>query len=1338
MTAPHTKSKSRGADTLKAISIDASVKNVDGWKDTQIVLDSGAECNTIPTRLALELKLPRVDGPTPTMTTAWQDQKRCDGVYRLTFKAADQWKQQRKIITTAYASDMWPTNIILGLPGLRDARILIDGSTTSWRFATDNPQMEKDPDTFIKDVSDSVIIGGIFLKSVNTLEGEDNTKPKEPTLPRYLEKYKQVFDEKAADSLPPHRGIDHAIDLIPGKEAPWGPLYNLSERELEELRKYIDDALEKEWIQPSISPAGAPILFVPKKDASLRLCVDYRALNSHTVKNRCPLPLISETLDRLRKAKIFTKLDLKNAYHRIRIKEGDEWKTAFRTRYGHFEYLVMPFGLSNAPATFQAYINRALAGLLDDFCVAYMDDMIIFSEEEKDHENHVITVIERLEQHGLYVKLSKCAFSVKEVEFLGYIVSTEGVSMDSSRVTAITNWPQPNSLKDIQTFNGVCNFYRRFIAKYSTIAKPLTDMLKGGGSKPFKWEDEQETAFRRLKDAFTKAPLLKYFEPELPIRIETDASSFGIAAILSQQKAPEPWHPVAFMSRKLIPAEMNYDTHDQELLAIVEAFKQWRHYADGAQHTIEVLCDHDNLRAFMKATALTPRQARWATKLSAFDLTIIHRPGKSNPADGPSRRPDYEGENIQLTSLLPTLQRKLQLLSEATGRKEFQECNSINAVVRAINVYCDEDASTASGERGDNARLARSEMPTEDVRQKTNSVSTERVRQKIVDSRNPERASSDSETRGLIDVSQTPTWGRYVEDCLPRAAVNHRLEGESIYTRPTEKLVELIKTVQKMDAATNNQIQKINESATSKKWAVDSKGCVRHNSKLYVPDQQALRQALLKLHHDDPMAGHFGVERTNELIQREFYWEGIAHDVEEYVNSCDRCQRTKAPRHKPYGELHPLPTPSRPFEQISMDFIAPLPPSRRTDDEKVFDAILVVVDRFTKYAVYIACTRDTTASKLADDVINQVILRFGTPSNIVSDRGSLFTSKYWSELAVALKIRLNTSTAFHPQSDGQTERQNQTLEHYLRTYCNREQNDWADRLLTAAFAYNNSRQSSTMVSPHRALMGYDLPLLLETSEDQSSSIPHVQERLETLQKTRIQLQEHLERAKEWQAKAYNQKHKPKSFKIGDMVLLSTKNIKQNIPSKKLGDKYAGPYRVHSVTSASSYRLEMPPDSRIHPVFHVSLLEPYNPRIIDADSQDQRSRTDTQPTGPEEEEEPEAEATAERSETQQNHKTTTTNEGDESMGDRRQIDDLPTTQYIAPPLNLENVEDTPTVEYIIDRKRKGKKWVYLAKYKELDSSHNEWLPTSMLDTKMRRDYDHKNTKPRRKPRKHWVP
>ena len=269
-----------------------------------------------------------------------------------------------------------------------------------------------------------------------------------------------MFSEESPQKLPPHHpGVDHEIKLDPEFKPPFGPLYPLSQNELKAQKEWIDDMLAKDFIRPSSSPAAASMLFVKKKEGSLRPCLNYRGLNKGTVKDRYPLPLINKTLTRIAKARIITKIDIRDAYNLIRIKEGDEWKTAFRTRFVLFEFLVMPFGLTNALATFQRYINNTLRPYLDLFCTAYLDDVIIYSDTQEEHNEHVRLVLELLTKAGLHAKPQKCEFGKTSTEYLGVLITPNGIEMDPKKVSAVRDWPIPSRLKDVREFVGFGNFY---------------------------------------------------------------------------------------------------------------------------------------------------------------------------------------------------------------------------------------------------------------------------------------------------------------------------------------------------------------------------------------------------------------------------------------------------------------------------------------------------------------------------------------------------------------------------------------------------------------------------------------------------------------------------------------------------------------------------------------------------------------------------------------------------------------------------------------------------------------------------------------------------------------
>ncbi|KAK7883026.1 hypothetical protein WMY93_029200 [Mugilogobius chulae] len=439
----------------------------------------------------------------------------------------------------------------------------------------------------------------------------------------------EVFNKAKATSLPPHRPHDCPIELLPGTTPPKGRLYPLSAPEMAAMKDYIDSALAAGIIRPSTSPAGAGFFFVDKKDKSLRPCIDYRGLNSITIKNRYPLPLISSAFELLRGARIFTKLDLRNAYHLVRIREGDEWKTAFNTPSGHYEYLVMPFGLTNAPAVFQSFVNDILRDMLDIFVFVYLDDILIFSPDPDSHVQHVRQVLQRLLEHQLYVKAEKCEFHVSSVSFLGYVVSEGEIKMDPAKISAVRDWPTPTTRKQVQRFLGFANFYRKFIRNFSGIAAPLHALTSA--KVRFQWTSQADAAFLRLKNAFITAPVLIFPDPSSQFVVEVDASDVGVGAVLSQSDPKDgKLHPCAFLSRKLSPSERNYDIGNRELLAVKVALEEWRHWLEGAEKPFLVWTDHKNLEYLRSAKRLNSRQARWALFFNRFHFTLSYRPGSKN------------------------------------------------------------------------------------------------------------------------------------------------------------------------------------------------------------------------------------------------------------------------------------------------------------------------------------------------------------------------------------------------------------------------------------------------------------------------------------------------------------------------------------------------------------------------------------------------------------------------------------------------------------------------------------------------------------------------------------
>lgn len=403
-------------------------------------------------------------------------------------------------------------------------------------------------------------------------------------------------------------------------------MYSLSQSEQTTLREFIQENLNTGFIRSVSSPHGSPVLFVKKKDSSLRLCVDYHGLNKITCKDRYPLPLISDLLDSPRCTKFYMKIDLRQAYHLVRVSKCDKWKTTFQTHYGSYEWLVMLFGLSNALAAFQHFMNNIVKDLLDVYIIVYLDDILIYSKNMEEHWKHVKMVLQILWKHGLYAKPKRCKFHTTTTKYLGYVLSPEGLTMSPQKVQIIQDWSEPQKIRDIRSFLGFANFYWHFIFHYSDIIVPLTHLTQ----KNTKWNFNKQCkdAFNELKKAFACALVLTHWVPDAPIILETDASDYALGTILSIKMSDGEIHPVAFHSQTFNPTELNYDVHDKELMAIFESFRIWRHYLEGFRTPIDVITDHKNLEYFSTTKILTCRQARWSEFLSAFNLIICFRPGK--------------------------------------------------------------------------------------------------------------------------------------------------------------------------------------------------------------------------------------------------------------------------------------------------------------------------------------------------------------------------------------------------------------------------------------------------------------------------------------------------------------------------------------------------------------------------------------------------------------------------------------------------------------------------------------------------------------------------------------
>ena len=745
----------------------------------------------------------------------------------------------------------------------------------------------------------------IFAASLEDIEKTLKKKSKTPPLEKLPERYREfleLFEHHEGCQLPPYRqGIDMEIKLEHDeqgkeKEVPWGSLYGMSRDELLVLRKTLLDLLDKGFIRVSHSSAGAPVLFARKPGGGLRFCVDYRALNAVTVKDRYPLPLIKETLRQLSRARWFTKVDVRAAFHRIRMKKGEEWKTAFRTRYGLYEWMVTPFGLAGGPACFQRFVNWVLRDLLDDYVVAYVDEILIYSDGSlEDHHAKVKEVFRRLQKAGLSLDVDKCEFDVTTVKYLGYIITAgKDIRMDPAKVAAIRDWQSPKSVKGVRSFLGFANFYRDFMPQMSDLVRPLNELTKKDCI--FQWTVKAEQAFQQLKQLFISEPFLMTWDPEKETRVETDASGYCLGGVLSQRKEGEEYRPVAYYSRKMTSAECNYPIHDKELLAVIAATKEW-HSDLRSTKKFEVVTDHKNLEYFQKKQRLSERQVRWMEHLEGLPpFCIQHRPGKLNAAsDALSRREqdiplDAEDERLK--------DRELQLL------KEDETLAPRAYPIPLTLAHC----------------LAGVESQTQ-RRQETGP--------------------------SIYTVPVTTRHEKVFEDEDLQLLWEEACTQDNEYARIKEAISSQDTT--KFPASLGLQAA---AQMSEAKLTLQGNPCYR--DALWVPEYEPLRTQLIQRSHDSPLTGHPGRDGTLEILKRQFYWPGMSQDVRRFVRNCDACGRSKVWRTKRHGLLKPLPIPDRPWAGISADFMTHLPNSQGHED------LLVITCRLTGSVILIPLQDTTT------------------------------------------------------------------------------------------------------------------------------------------------------------------------------------------------------------------------------------------------------------------------------------------------------------------------------------------------------------------------------------------
>nr|GEX37844.1 putative reverse transcriptase domain-containing protein [Tanacetum cinerariifolium] len=775
-------------------------------------------------------------------------------------------------------------------------------------------------------------------------------------------KFPDVFP-KDLPGLQPPREVEFEIELVPGAAPMARAPYRLSPLEMKELAKQLQELLDKGFIRLSSSPWGAPVLFMKKKDGSFRMCIDYRELNKLTIKNRYPLLRIDDLFDQLQGSSVYSKIDLRSGYHQLYIREKDILITAFMTRYGHYEFQVMPFGLTNEPAVFMDLIKRVCRPFLDKFVIVFIDDILIYSKNKEEHEEHLRIILELLQKEKLYAKFSKCEFWLDSMKFLGYVINSQGVHVDPAKVEVIKSWTAPKSPTEVRQFLGLAGYYRRRIRRFCR---------------------------------------------------DCDASSKGYRAVLMQREKV-----IAYASRQLRTHEENYMTHDLELGAVVFALRLWRHYLYDVKCT--VFTDHKSLQYILDQKELNMMQRRWIELLSNYDYEIRYYPGKAN------------------------------VVADALSRKEREKPLRVRSLVLTDH---------------------------KDLKQQNLEVQVESLK-----------------------------------------------EGN----------------VQKEDLG---RIQK-------QILEIRSNGIRYHDKRIWLPLHGGLRDLIMHESHKSKYLIHPGSTKMYQDLRKMYWWPNMKADIATYVSQCLTCAKVKAEHLKPSGLLQQPKIPKWKWKNVTMDFVTGLP---RTPSS--YDSIWVIMDRLTKSAHFLPKKKTDSIEKLAELYLKEIVCKHGVPVSVISDRDSLFTSRFWVSLQKALGTQLDLSTAYHPETNGQSKRTIQTLEDMLRACVTDFGRSWDKHLPLVEFSYNNNYHASIKAAAFKALYG-------RKSRSRQKSYADLKRRLT-------------------------------EFEVGDKVMLKVSPWRGVIRFRKRGKlspRFIGPFQVIERIRSVACKLKLPDKlCGIHDTFHVSNLK----------------------------------------------------------------------------------------------------------------------------------------------------
>ncbi|KAI5094535.1 hypothetical protein C0J45_16259, partial [Silurus meridionalis] len=907
------------------------------------------------------------------------------------------------------------------------------------------------------------------------------------------------------------KGVEHKIRLSDAR-----PFRQRSRRlapaDIEDVRKHLQELLQAGIIAESRSPYASPIVVVRKKNGTVRMCIDYRLLNSRTIPDQYTTPCIEDALNALSGSQWFSVLDLRSGYYQIAMSEEDKEKTAFICPLGFFQFERMPQGITGAPATFQRLMEKAVGDMNLLQVLVYLDDLIVFGKTLEEDEERLLKVLDRLGEVGLKLSVDKCQICLSKVKYLGHIVSAEGVAPDPEKIDAITQWPMPTNLKTLQSFLGFCGYYRRFIANYSAIVRPLTELTKGYAptqkgkkkaldvtrvylreSEPFgaRWDQSCTDAFQQIIHCLTHAPVLAFANPQKPYILHVDASLKGLGAVLYQESA-EGLRPVAFASRKLSTSERNYPVHQLEFLslkwAVVDKFHE---YLYGARFTVRT--DNNPLTYVLSTAKLSAVGHRWLAALSTYDFDIQYRPGRHNiEADLLSRNmPNVNGADEWVT--IP--QSGVKTLCQPGSQPAFPISSPVYVTQLGASPHCVPSLYA---------------FPTH----------LELKSLELLSRQNLRRAQEEDDAIGPA-----------------MQAVNHGTWPDDKDSNP--ELLRLKRETGKLSMK-DGLLHRFSKRSSGDEVC-----------QLLLP--RKFREMVMRAMHDD--LGHFGQERTIELLRSRFFWPKMSVDVEEYIKNCGKCISYKTPPQKA-SPLHQI-ISHGPMEMVCIDFLSMEPDSRG------FGNVLVVTDHFTRYAQAFP-TKSQKAQVVAKILMEEYFVHYGLPTRIHSDQGRDFESRLIRELLQLMGIRKSRTTPYHPQGDPQPERFNRTLLSMLGTLGHEKKRTWSQQVSYLVHANNSTKCDSTGYSPYYLMFGREARLPVDlcfgTSPDGIETTCHsryVAKLKENLKQAYKLASDAADKRHQRNKRLYDQRVTFRALEIGDRVFLGNFGLrgKHKLESKWKQEPY---------------------------------------------------------------------------------------------------------------------------------------------------------------------------------------